>query len=764
VTSLLWKEDKNLNEASNILDDVSYIVISLFDTLILHQFKDYTHFHKAVYKRGYEEGLFSLEIGEEYYMNLRMKIQHMELSEATQPSLDGIFKRFPDKMVNVERLMNLELEVIKDKSYINPFLFTFLEDAYFSGKTVIFTANTPYSKSQLTELLKHIGLSKNLYSKIYCDFFFEDELNMKYFIERLLFSESMSEKDILYIDSKKQSILVAEKLKLRIIHYDFLSVDLQNPAELEDLYYQNNNHEWYMIRKAIANTIRASTNIFFKVGAIIIGPLLSMFILRVYEDLKKEKITLVLPLMREGELLSQMLNILLEKKNDSLIEVKPLYISRKSSYIPALPDNCDADEILGFFEKIPVNVNDLMELLEMQYFDEKYGKYTLYKLKSQYKNIYEQFKINFNEILDIRALKEKKRELISGYLIDEIKNHKNIATIDIGFNGTIQSNIEKILNLQTYEIKHYLLISRDEIVDKIIKGMRITSFINGEKNSDYKNDIIRAVDVFEQLVIGLEGTTLDYRFNQSRVEPVCENVLYEQDEIDNRIAIRQGILFFQKIFLLIEDSFSAKNVNFPRMGQMLHRLIQFPTKHEALSIGSLSYSSNFGSLTMHKIIEFEQLRYETKYRELLLEAASESYLSSSICWPQGELSLVDSTYVVDNMLKTRSIQFVKKISSHFKSEYLNGKIGIYGAGEIGKAVYSSLQFLCLNPICFIDKNKKIQGTVLNGIKIISPTEAINLNLDTLIIASLTFTDQIIEDLKMLYKEKIIDIQLIRLND
>ncbi|WP_340582422.1 hypothetical protein, partial [Staphylococcus aureus] len=135
-----------------------------------------------------------------------------------------------------------------------------------------------------------------------------------------------------------------------------------------------------MLRKAVANTLRANSNIFFRVGALIIGPLLSMFILRVYEDLKKEQVTLVLPLMREGELLSQMLNIFLEKKNNSSIEVTPLYISRKSSYIPALPDNCDADDILDFFEKIPINVNDFMKLLDIQYYDELYGKYTLYKL------------------------------------------------------------------------------------------------------------------------------------------------------------------------------------------------------------------------------------------------------------------------------------------------------------------------------------------------------------------------------------------------
>ncbi|SOB91259.1 predicted HAD superfamily hydrolase [Ureibacillus xyleni] len=758
----LWKEDSYLSDISNKITNISYVVVDLFDSLIFQKYKNSNDLHKLVYRSGLKKNIFSIEMGEEYYLNLRMKFQHKELQEEIQPSLKGIFKKFPLRMVKRDCLLDLELELNKQSCYLNPFVYTLLQTLHDEGKSVFLTANTPYSKKQLEELFKHVGLSEYLYSDIYRDFFENSESNIISFLEKISTSKLMNNKQVLYISNNKQNISVAEKLGFQTIHYNILATNLKNPTDLESLYYEENSDEFYMIRKAVESTKTVINNPFFKVGATIAGPLLSMYILKVYKNLIEEGITLVLPLMREGELLSEMLQEVSKFSNNKSLEIKPLYISRKSSYIPALSDDNNIEDILNFFEGIAISINDLFKLFEIPYMDKVHGQKTLYELKSLDLKVYEQIKEKYKKLINIKELKNSKLTLIKKYILDNLGKHRNIATIDIGFNGTIQSNIEKIIETEKYRLKHYLLISRDGIVNKLADGMWISSYINGEKNCDYKNDIIRAVDVFEQLVVGLKGSTLDYKCNQFNVVPVCENLLYEDDEIKNREAIREGILFFFNILLSMNYIEFLEKVDFSKLGQMLHRLIQYPTKQEAKSLGLLSYSSNFGSLSMHKIIENKQLKFDAEYKKVLLHAMDSSYLSSSICWPQGELSIIDNMYSVENMKNTKPVQYLRKISIH-----LNGnkcaRVGIYGAGEIGKVIFESLQFLSLQPICFIDKNKKLHDTVLNSIKIVSPTDSIKLDLDTIIIASNTFTDQIVGDLKKLYGNDFSKLKIVKLN-
>ncbi len=736
----LWKEDSHLSKIIDIAANISDYTIDIFDSLLLKTTKETKDFHKKVYRKAQKAKVINVDIGEDYYAELRTNIE-INVKKDQTLMLESILKPLEHIISDIDALVLLEVETLKELCYLNLFSSSLIEELILKGISIKLINNSFYTTADVRNLLVSLGGG------------FES-------LEIIRFKDISFNKSCLYISSNKNNIAKAKEKNLTTLFYDYLNYHMDSPIDLEELYYIDNDTKFYMLRKLMENTIKSKENLFFKIGVTILGPLLSMYIKQIYSDMKKEKITLVLPLMREGSLLAAMLERFAENQNDKEIEVRPLYISRKSSYLPSLTEDTSAADVFSFFEGIPISLNDFMKMFELSIDDVKYGELSLYSLKKKYPTVCETYKRFFMENVNLTNIKNENKKLLEEYMLDIIKKHKKIATLDIGFNGTIQENIEKILNNYKYNWKHYLLIAREGVIRKLFSGMRISSYINNEVFAEYKKDIIRSVDVFEQLVIGIDGTTLAYKQQQNKVVPVCEIMNYSKSEIDNRNSIKQGILFFEEIFSLILNKFEDE-VDFNKLGYMLHRLVQYPTKNEAIEIGSLSYSSNFGSLGVQKLIDIKTIvNASEEYKKKTMSATGTSYLASGICWPQGELVLQDDTYSINFIVKKDFVKFSKILMKQIDGDY--EKIAIYGAGEVGSEVSKILNFLSIKPTCIIDKDTKLHGTVVNELEVIPPTDLPKSNIDTIIIASLTFVHQIEKDLSLVYGEKFDEIKIVKL--
>lgn len=739
----LWKEDSHLREVSERADNISTYVIDVFDSLLLKTIRDMKDFHKKVYCTALEHGVITVELGEDYYADLRMSLENNAKQNEIISELPLILQSIKHLITDIDSFILIELSILRECCYLNPFIMSFATEQISNNKHFIFVNNSHYREDDLRNLIIELNSQ-----------FRDAEIKP---LESININEST-----LYISTNQENINRAENKGIITSYYDYLENYLESPIDLEALFYNKSDTKFYMLRKLIENTVESKKNLYFNIGATILGPLLNVYIKKVYTDIKKEKITLVLPLMREGALLTEMLEKFSDYHMDNDIEVKPLYISRKSSYLPALTSDVNADEVFSFFEGIPINISDFMEMFEVSNYTSEYSKYTLYSLKQKHPGICKEYRKFFIANVKLESIQRNSKRLLQQYLVSMIENHCKIATVDIGFNGTIQENIENVLREQVYEYswKHYLLLTREGVVKKLFSGMRISSYINTEQFSQYRKDIIRGVDIFEQLVIGSGGTTLAYKQKENKVIPVCEKMDYSESEIQKRNSVRKGILFFTDIFLLIHDKFE-KDIDFNQLGYILHRLVQYPMKKEAKAIGSLSYSSNFGSLGMQKIINPNtSITSQKGYKQKIMKAMETSYLASGICWPQGELVLQDENYSLDDIIKndfTKSLRIIMQ-----QIDTIDRNIAIYGAGELGNEVSKILKFLSIKPICIADKNIKLQGTIMNGVEIIEPSSLPKMSIDTIIIASLTFANEIEKDLSVVFGEKFSEIKIVKL--
>lgn len=182
------------------------------------------------------------------------------------------------------------------------------------------------------------------------------------------------------------------------------------------------------------------------------------FIDRLYYKLIREEYNEVFFLAREGEYLKKLFDYYVDNNYGKKIKSHYLYVSRKATYLPSLKSLNEEDfsflldqysyitirEFLSSLnfdkEEIKMIENDLIELFDI---DKKIGWFKdslelkVLKKSQVFKDIYETKRIEQNTLF-------KK-------YVKQHSNNKRIMIVDIGWNGSIQDNIQNILGKE-YEV------------------------------------------------------------------------------------------------------------------------------------------------------------------------------------------------------------------------------------------------------------------------------------------------------------------------
>lgn len=756
----LWLQDSNLQQFVQYDAKTESVMISIFDVLLLSRIKNKASFHQKVYDEAKEKEIFYTNIDRHLYIKLRMEIDRQAFRKLTNDSFQkqDELDDFPKFLLNKIQLLEVEYNLLLQNVYANPVVVDFMQYLKASKRKVILVDSCLYSKVQIEQLLKTAGLTSEVYDELVIINGVADDFAEK------LFDYS----GIIHIKNNKEYRIFRDKTNSIVtISYHLLEKSLLNSVDIEDLLYEDADQQFYMLRKVLCQQYRVKQNPYFAIGCLNVGPLLSAFIYNTYNNIKTEKRKVVLPLMREGELLSEMLDVLLREKEDSFTVVKPFYVSRKATYLPTASQH-SLHDIINFFESIHIPVKALYSFLEIElnYKVTPYLESNLYQLKMNDFAGYEIVIQSITRTFDAKKFEHicmQKKRLLQTYLQQMTGVEAKIATVDIGFNGTIQKNLEKINDDSIWDFKHYIIFSREAVVTKLLEGINIDTFVNLKDRHSFLSDIIRSVDVFEQMVIGLSGTTLDYKEQDGEIVPICDEPVYTKQEVEARNSIKEGILFFFHIYLQLQKHNVFQKVDTHALAYMVHRLIKYPLPSEAKALMKLSYSTNFGHNTMYPLIESQHLQDYSEDITLLDNVAQGSYLSTGICWPQGLWTLLDREFIVKNLPDNSQIGYVKTYISKVLNVIEKENIAIYGAGEIGSQLIETMQMLAKQPAFIIDRNKVLNGSYLGGCKIISPEQAVSRKIDTIIIASITFAEQIEQDIKQLFRDSFNKLQIIRLD-
>lgn len=751
------------------LQNIKLISFDIFDTILLRTVAKPIDVYAIVWEKANENNLSKTDIAPEEFVKLRVEMEHRARNKCVnrECNLEDIYREFPNYITgDIDGLKTLEIECEKSCSYLNWDMYEFIKQVKSNDIRVVLTSDMYLNNTQMKDILESIGFDIQLLDAIfisnehYCS-----KQNGELFDVLLKHFPEVKAEEILHVgDNKNADYDQPIQKGLQAIHYRAIPDRLHSIYDYEKIRHNIPQKEILSLRKiTVYNKDKEGytevEKTAYEIGAGIFGPFMTAYISHVCDRLEKLGISRIYPLMREGYILGKMLENEAASRGMQLL-IKPIYISRKVTYIPAI-ENVNREEIENMIGARNLTVGEAIELVGLTKDDVEIDeKYLTVRWKETHTISYMQRTLKEYLILQflqkenvakIEQYVKEQRLLLTDYLKQEIGDMQGVATIDIGFFGRIQMWMEKALVLERIpkKFKHFLGIGITG--DKLYQGFDFEGYYSTiAQNQDMVPTIHRTTDIIEKFISVTEGSTIGYRRVDGIIEPI------KAEKVENDLIINksfEGIMDFQKNFLKFRRSkpqIAQKVVNNRReMLMIVHRLIDMPRLVEVNLIAGIEADTNFGTNYKKEIITWENRELlKTRGIEFVDKCnASYTYKNSNIVWPKGLVTLGDEFYYVRRAMKNSTqndiLRSMQEVVERVQQEGLS-KIALYGAGENGRQFYFICQLYNIQVTCFIDRKESIWGTRKEGIEVMGLREAMRRGNMDFIITSLFSISEIRE--------------------
>lgn len=506
----------------------------------------------------------------------------------------------------------------------------------------------------------------------------------------------------------------------------------------------------YLRKQWIWNT--NDNSIFSRLGGLVYGPVLFSFARWVVIRCQQLGICKIFCLLREGELISNMVKLV---PGHSLV-VKTLAVSRRSSFLPSQEEW--SSEMLhelakrrGYtlgelFEDIgldcPREWYDLMsqplgKLIELSVWSSIYS-WVVYKQK------------------DIENHLQQQRELLQAYLKQQgVDNSSETAILDWGCGGSLLRNL---CNASTLDKVNYFMFysSRRSLDFALLQNLNV--FQPG-LSASWSDVISNSPELSEILLNGLLSSTRSYKIINGEVRPVVvTKPILQVKQAVNFERFHDAVLLFAR--LARDNNWLSSGISIIEREYLfgiLYRLVQYPTWLEAKNLMTLpiplsggfsipliddSHIADLLNLTSSCVKAF------TMGREVLYPFVRQCW------WYPGVVSLAfpGQLQSIGEMLSNQDDEKVGPYLLQQLKHHGITEAALYGAGELGLSVYNLLVNHGIKISYIIDRRAATTDFKLAEHDVITLDEAKFKNISCFVIASRAYAYEIVSLIKNEYNE------------
>lgn len=752
--------------------EIKIISFDIFDTLLFRTVIEPKDVFNKIGEFAKEKKLIPEYIDNVEFRNIRIEAEKRsrekkyELKKTKEVVLEEIYQEMPN-IINqscIFEIMKLELEIEKEVCYINPFMEEVIQKVVELNKKVILTSDMYLSKEQISDILVYNQMDWNLIEDIFVSSEYNKTKRDTELYHIVLSKYKVKPEEVLHIgDNYSSDIVSAKNLGMHTFYYDAISGKQFMSMELENLAYGNVAPEIYSLRNYVGtlyHKYQEDEKKWYRLGITVLGPLLSSLAEWVLNTAEENNIDVILPFMREGKLFAKSLEQAIRDRQKK-ISIVPAYVSRKSLFLASI-DKWDEKEIEEIYNIKGIKIKEVFSLLKIEclgvpfhaYYDCILKEAAVIKINdSRLDIVLKEYLLSDKVKRIVEQIIIEQREMVISY-IKELTKDKRFISVDIGFKGTIQTDIEQILRLggkQTDNI-HLVLFGCSRGIDAIFKGIDFRGFVGSfGKNHDLISSIYFAPYIFEQIMMCEEGTTVGYKREKNKIEPIIKETI-KKEQIKVIQICQMGALKFQKQFLKIsskKQSIKKGILNEREIGKIATRLLQYPMIDEAELLGSLEHDENFGADVSKKICE-------SKHLLLLKEKGQEEFFKIfglyDVLWWQGLLVQQNPLYFFNKLIEDTASQYQKNVLILIKS-IIDAKVEdivIVGAGEAGLMIKKYLDLYKyvgsnIKVEAFVDNNKKLHGISIESIKVTSMST--NFKTNNFVIGSFAYVNELLEQIR-----------------
>ncbi|MFE0020360.1 HAD family hydrolase [Amycolatopsis sp. NPDC059021] len=348
----------------------------------------------------------------------------------------------------------------------------------------------------------------------------------------------------------------------------------------------------------------------WRYGASIMGPVLTGFAEWVAFKAHQAGTTVVWCPMREGELLSELVNNAARARGWD-VTAKPVWLSRQVTSVAAL-ESSDRDAVREFVRKrYQLTVRQLLAMVHLRAGDVPHLAEDLDTVLDN-DDIAERLGVALTETphlvnrLAVTATAARER-LVRSLRDAGALDRPDLTLVDLGWGGTIQLQLARVLRLAGVDIEPagLYLATDDRSVQVLLAGLRAEGYLGQAGHpSETVGAVVRSPEVVEQSVNALCGSLIDFAEDGSPVLGVSAGSAAQNLE---RTAVQDGVRAFQRQwnrYVAAEDGAWPTLVDTAneRLANILTSSLKLPTAEEASVFGNWEHEDNFGSAVVTRVL------------------------------------------------------------------------------------------------------------------------------------------------------------------
>lgn len=656
--NLLWREDESLRLLERRLNEtprsISVVSFDFFDTLVCRVCPEPPDLFIEVGRQLARGDQLRLPLTPPEFRAARIAADERAREHAarrgrpTEIVLADIYRELGEVVRDPAAARDLEFATERRFCYLNPAMASLVQHVRSLGLRTAVLSDTYFTAAELRQLLRDNGLSPSLFDAIIAS---SEHGHAKW--NGLLYHTLCRELDIhpnelLHIgDNRHADVHTAARHRVEPVHYYRTTPNL-------DAIFQGERRQrgpdaapaatLDSLRVMAARRAESESDP-FRDGAFVFGPVLTRYADWCVEHFKAAGVRTVLALMREGEVLGQLVEQAAAAAGVEL-NVVPCFASRLATARAAMT------------EITPERAAELMEgsaglcpqtVLEILGLGREAGQFldaaALRKPLAGAEGVHGFLKLLF-QLPRLRRLLEERRqqshELAFEYLTNLAGDAATVGVVDLGWSGSIQRNLARILRRGGRPIRTvgcYLACTR--------RAGRLA--LDGDvAHAFMEHEWARSTILAEVAITATIGSTDGYlRDPSGRVVPVLGR--YETTPEEQRVKerLREGIFAFQSLWLELRarkgaDTFSAEMLADidAQTAPIFYRLLEFPTKPEAERLGGLRHDENyFGESYSAPLCDDEA-------SAAVRRGGVQALVQKASCyWPQGVLARVQPRLV-----------------------------------------------------------------------------------------------------------------------
>ncbi|WP_353861976.1 HAD family hydrolase [Azospirillum formosense] len=666
----LWRQDAALTH----LDPSAFDLISLdvFDTLLLRRCGPPEAVFERVAQAARAAALLDPSITDDAFVILRRRAEAQARQQARGAArgeirLTDIYQQLGMPGVDRAALERLEREAERETVVANPILADFLRDLRRRGMPVVLVSDMYLEARDIRNLLDSAGIAAGRdYERLYvsCEHG-ASKAGGALFRMMLADRPGLPPARVLHIgDNPVTDKAGATAAGIQPLHYA-PSERLVEMLRRETLLGYRSCGPLAASRGLAARgavETEPEDRFWHGYGATVIGPIAVHYANWVVRDAAARGIRRIAPLMREGELLGQLM-VMEAGRLGIDVEVTPLAVSRAALYLPSLTAFGEA-EFRQLGAEIYLTVRDAAAMLDLGPLPEAlriHGDVPLVDLLgAEFGENAEGYRalrlFLLGETTQDRILaraRQARGDLIA-YLEEQLADAGPVALVDIGARGSMFERLARIPELKArYDFHGYIFYATPEALHRMAQGISLRTHMPLTARALERATVVyRSPQFLELLLNGEAETTAGYHRNaDGRVVPVVSPAQLSDAQRRALRACRSGIFDYREQWARLAGAGSAWDAEVApdSLLGILYRAVHLPTEEEARRIGRLTFDVNNGSPIIRPLCDDAA---HQALESVCAAAPPALWLSlalqtrpSDVPWPQGTLALARAGHV-----------------------------------------------------------------------------------------------------------------------